>query len=90
MQRYYLISTVKNENKTSKIKINCKKKGYINLSTFWQAANDIDNKTLKEGWGNGGLSLFHTYLLDNFDRNLLGEEENKIIRSLIWDVDNLI
>ena len=50
----------------------------------------MDNKTLKEGWGNGGLSLFHTYLLDNSDRNFLGEEENKLIRSLIWDVDNLI
>ena len=66
------------------------KKGHIKLSFYWQEVNNMDNKTLKEGWGNGGLSLFHTYLLDNSDRNFLGEEENKLIRSLIWDVDNLI
>ena len=73
-----------------KLKSIAKRKGYINLSTFWEAVNDIDNKTLKKYWGNGGLSSFHTYLLDNSDRNFLGEEENKLIRSIAWDIDNVI
>lgn len=80
----------KMRTKIAKLESIAKKKGNIKLSFFWQEINNMDNKTLKEGRGNGELSLFHTYLLDNFDRNLLGEEENKIIRSLIWDVENLI
>ena len=76
--------------KIAKLKSSAKRKGYIDLSTFWEGVNDIDNKTLKKDWGNGGLSSFHTYLLDNFDRKLLGEEENKLIRSIAWDIDNVI
>ncbi len=80
----------KMRTKIAKLKSIAKRKGYINLSAFWEAVNDIDNKTLKKDWGNGGLSSFHTYLLDNFDRKLLGEEENKLIRSIAWDIDNVI